>query len=191
VPAGAAASNLQGQFQQLNEPSTHQPGKVEMTEFADFYCPHCHLFEQTALPLLEEEFGRQVQVTMVGFPVIPGMLPTPFEMYEQARMMGKGPEMKRVLFRTIHRDRTLILDRRVRAILASEVGLDPGAFERGLASGKPARALQEGKEWGKRINVNSTPTVLLDGNIKIEGKDLTPDNLKTVIRSILDADAKR
>ena len=42
---------------------------------------------------------------MVGFPVIRGKLPTPFDMYEQAKMMGKGNEMKAVLFRTIHKDK--------------------------------------------------------------------------------------
>jgi thiol:disulfide interchange protein DsbA len=69
------------------------------------------------------------------------------------------------------------------------VGLDPAAFEAGLASGKPARAVEEGKKWGQRINVQQTPTVLLDGNIKVESID--PENLKTVIQSILDADGKR
>jgi len=184
VPAG-----LKGTFQELKEPSTHTPGKVKMTEFADFYCPHCHMFEQGALPVLEKEFGARLEVTMVGFPVIPGKLPTAFDMYEQARVMGKGTEMKRVLFRTIHKDRLHILDRLIRESLIKEVGLDPVAFEAGLASGKPARAVEEGKKWGQRIDVKQTPTILLDGNIKVE--QLATENLITVIRSILDADGKR
>src|SRR5215216_1876634 len=93
-----------GVYTLLNEPSTHTPGKVKMAEFADFYCPHCHLFEQSVVPLLEEKFGSRIDITMVGFPVIPGKLPTAFEMYEQAKAMGKGPQMKRVLFRTIHKE---------------------------------------------------------------------------------------
>ena len=43
--------------------------------------------------------------------------------------------------------------------------------------------------WGDRIKVQQTPTVLLDGNIKVEQID--PDNLKVIIQSILDADGKR
>ncbi len=186
-----AWSGLKGKFEKLNEPSTHTRGKVKMTEFADFYCPHCHMFELTAIPMLKKEFGDNVEVTMVGYPVIPGMLPTPFEMYEQAKAMGKGDHMKQVLFRTIHRNQIPILDRTIRTVLIQEVGLDPVAFETGLASGKPAKAVGKGKKWGDRIKVHSTPTVLLDGNIKVEGEALTPENLKTVIRSILDADAKR
>ncbi len=185
----AAATALKGKFEELKEPSTHQKGKVKITEFADFYCPHCHMFEQAGLPILEKEFGDKIQVTMVGFPVIPGKLPTAFEMYEQAKTMGKGPEMKAVLFRTIHKEKLHVFDKVVRESLIKEVGLDAAAFEAGLASGKPAKAVEDGKAWGKRVNVQQTPTLLLDGNIKVEAID--PENLKIIIHSILDGDGKR
>lgn len=185
----AAPAGLKGKFTELKEPSTHTRGKVKMTVFADFYCPHCHMFEQAGLPVLEKEFGDKLEVTMVGFPVIPGKLPTAFDMYEQAKMMGKGPEMKQVLFRAIHKDKVQIFDRIIRESLIKEIGLDPVAFEAGLASGKPARAVEEGKKLGNRMKVDHTPTVILDGNIKAESID--PENLKTIIQSILDVDGKR
>jgi thiol:disulfide interchange protein DsbA len=186
-----APPKLAGKYELLNEPSTHEPGKVKLTEFADFYCPHCHAFEQALVPFLEKEFNGKVEITMVGFPVIPGKLPTAFEMYEQAKAMGKGAEMKKVLFRTIHQDHLHIFDKTIREMLVKEVGLDPVAFEAGLASGKPARAFEEGRKWGERVKVRSTPAVLLDGNIKIEGENLNPENLKTVIASILEQDKTR
>ncbi|MBM4124234.1 MAG: disulfide bond formation protein DsbA [Nitrospira sp.] len=185
----ATPAGLKGKFLELKEPSTHVPGKVKLTEFADFYCPHCHRFEQEAIPLLKTEFGDRLEVTMVGFPVMPGKLPTAFEMYEQAKTMGKGDDMRRVLFRAIHKDRVQIFDRLIREAYIKEVGLDVAAFEAGLASGKPVKALEAGKAWGLRVNVQQTPTVLLDGNIKVEAID--PENLKTVIHSILSADGKK
>jgi protein dithiol oxidoreductase (disulfide-forming) len=187
----AAAAELKGKYEILkDERSTHTPGKVKLVEFADFYCPHCHRFDGEGLSILEKEFGDKLEVTMVGFPVIRGKLPTPFDMYEQAKIMGKGNEMKRVLFRTIHNDKvTGVLDRSLREVLIKEVGLDPKAFEEGMASGKPAKAFEEGRKWGERIKLQQTPTVLLDGNIKVENID--PENLKLVIRSILDGDAKK
>lgn len=189
--AQAASPNLKGQFEILkDEPSTHQPGKVKLVEFADFYCPHCHHFDGEGLAILEKEFGNKLETTMVGFPVIRGKLPTPFDMYEQAKMMGKGNEMKKVLFRTIHQDKvTGVLDRSLRELLIREVGLDPKAFEEGMASGKPAQLFEDGKKWGERIKLQQTPTLLLDGNIKVEKID--PENLKLVIQSILDADKKK
>jgi thiol:disulfide interchange protein DsbA len=191
--AGAASGGkpeLKGKFELLkDEPSTHKPGKVQLVEFADFYCPHCHRFDGEGLPILEKEFGNKLDVTMVGYPVIPGKLPTAFDMYEQAKTMGKGNEMKRVLFRTIHKDKIGIIDRTIREMLVREVGLDPVAFESGLASAKPAKAFEDGRRWGERIKLQQTPTVLLDGNIKVEQID--PENLKVIIQSILDADGKR
>jgi thiol:disulfide interchange protein DsbA len=186
----AGNPELKGKFEVLkDEVSTHKPGKVQLVEFADFYCPHCHRFDGEGVPLLQKAFGKKLDVTMVGYPVMPGKLPTAFDMYEQAKTMGKGDEMKRVLFRIIHTDKIGIIDRPIRELLIREVGLDPVAFEAGLASAKPARAFEEGRKWGDRIKVQQTPTVLLDGNIKVEQVD--PENLKTVIQSILDGDVKK
>ena len=191
--AQATKPELKGKFEILkDETSTHQPGKVKVIEFADFYCPHCHHFEETGVPLLLKEFGNRVEVTMVGFPVIPGKLPTPFDMYEQAKMMGKGDQMKAVLFRTIHKEKLDgVLDRSIRSLLIKEVGLDVAAFEAGMESGKPAKLFEEGRKWGERIKVSSTPSILLDGNIKVDGVNMTPENVLTIIRSILEADAKK
>ena len=191
--AEAAKPELKGKFELLkDEPSLHQPGRVKVIEFADFYCPHCHHFEETGLPLLVKEFGNKVEITMVGFPVIPGKLPTAFDMYEQAKVMGKGNEMKALLFRTIHKDKVDgVLDRSIRSLLIKEVGLDAKAFEAGMASGKPAKAFEDGRSWGKRIKVSFTPSILLDGNIKVDGANMTPDNVITIIRSILENDAKK
>lgn len=193
APAAAVPLDLNGKYEVMTgEVSTHTPGKVKMIEFADFYCPHCHLFDETAIPQLMKEFGNKLEITMVGFPVIRGKLPTAFDMYEQARMMGKGNEMRKVLFRTIHKDKIDgVLDRSLREVLIKEVGLDPKVFEEGMTSGKPARAVDEGKRWGERIKVSSTPSILLDGNIKVDGANMSPENVMSIIRSILENDAKR
>ncbi|MDR4480172.1 MAG: thioredoxin domain-containing protein [Nitrospira sp.] len=188
--AQAGKAELKGNFQILNdEKSTHKPGKVQLVEFADFYCPHCHRFDGEGLAILEKEFGPKLDAVMVGYPVIPGKLPTAFDMYEQAKAMGKGSEMKRALFRTIHKDKIGIIDKAIREVLIREVGLDPVAFEAGLASAKPAKAFEEGRRWGDRIKIQQTPTVLIDGNIKVEQID--PENLKLIIHSILESDGKR
>ena len=175
-----------GEYQLMSEPSMHETGKVILLEFADFYCPHCHMFEQVVVTKLKKEFGDKLETRMVGFPVIGGKLPTAFEMYEQARAMGKGNEMKTVLFRYIHTDKVDVFDKPIRSLIVKEIGLDPEKFEEGLASGKPYRALEDGKAWGERIGVTHTPTVVLDGNIRVA--KLTEENLKVVIQSILEHD---
>src|SRR5438445_12322229 len=78
-PATAASPELKGKFEVLKgEVSTHTPGKVQLIELADFYCPHCHRFDGEILPLLEQEFGNKLEATKVGFQEIQGTLQTPF-----------------------------------------------------------------------------------------------------------------
>lgn len=182
-----AAERLPGEYDVIKgERSLHSPGKVLLLEFADFYCPHCHLFEKAVISHLKKEFGERLEVRLVGFPVIRGKLTTAFEMYEQARTMGKGSAMKKVLFRTIHQEKIHVLDRDLRSLLLREVGLDAKAFEDGLASGEPYKALEKNRAWGERINVKHTPTVVLDGNLLVS--NLNSDNLRALINGILKQD---
>lgn len=184
---GQASEKLPGDYETIKgEPSLHVSGKVLFLEFADFYCPHCHLFEKIVTSQLKKEFGRRLEVRLIGFPVIRGKLPTAFEMYEQARTMGKGPEMKEVLFRTIHQDQIHLFDRSLRALLIREVGLDVKSFEDGLAGGTPYKSLEQGKAWGERIGVKHTPTVVLDGNLLVSNLDV--ENIRTLIDGILKND---
>ena len=184
-----AFGTFQGDYELMEgEPSLHELGKVILFEFADFYCPHCHMFDRIVITKLQKEFGDKFEVQMIGFPVMPGKLPTVFEMYNQAVTMGKGQKMKEVLFQSIHDKDIHMFDKTIRALILKEVGLDRTEFEAGLASGKPFRTLGKGKQWGERIKVTHTPTVVLDGNIRI--KNLNFDNLKIVIQSILDKDSK-
>lgn len=184
LSANAAQNLLPGEYRLMEGEASLAPnGKVVLLEFADFYCPHCHMFENVVITKLKKEFGDRLEVRMVGFPVIRGKLPTAFEMYEQAKVMGKGEEMKTALFRTIHKENIHVLDKGLRAVLIQEVGLDVTAFEDGMATGKPYRSLEQGIAWGERIGVSHTPTVVLNGNIRIE--TLTEENLRTVIHGLL------
>ncbi|MGB0911780.1 MAG: thioredoxin domain-containing protein, partial [Nitrospirales bacterium] len=138
----AADKTIQGDYELLDEPSKHEKGKVILFEFADFYCPHCHMFERIVVTQLKEEFGEQLEARMIGFPVMPGKLPTAFEMYEQAMTMGKGPEMKQELFHSIHDKKIEVFDKTIRGLLLKKLELDVDAFEKGLASGAPYRSLE-------------------------------------------------
>ena len=142
--AWAGKAELKGKYEILkDEISTHKPGKVQLVEFADFYCPHCHRFDGEGVPLLEKEFGKKLDVTMVGYPVMPGKLPTAFDMYEQAKSMGKGDEMKRVLFRIIHKDKIGIIDRTIREMLIREVGWIQWRLKRGWPAPSRRRPLRK------------------------------------------------
>lgn len=181
-----AADKLPGEFRMMDEPEIHTTGKVLLLEFADFYCPHCHMFDSEVGTQLKKEFGDRLEVRMIGFPVMRGKLPTAFEMYEQAKVMGKGSEMKTALFRTIHKDKIHIFDRSLRSLLIRETGLNIKDFEAGMSSGEPYKALAHGTKWGERIGVTHTPTIVLNGNIRVDNIGI--ENLRTLIKGILKQD---
>lgn len=181
-----AADKLPGEYRMMDEAEIHTKGKVVLLEFADFYCPHCHMFDSEIGTQLKKEFGDRLEILMIGFPVMRGKLPTAFEMYEQAKVMGKGSEMKTALFRTIHKDKIHIFDRSLRSLLIREVGLNIKDFEAGMASGEPYKALAQGTKWGERIGVTHTPTIVLNGNIRVDNIGI--ENLRTLIKGILKQD---
>ena len=55
-----------------------------------------------------------------------------------------------------------------------------------MATGKPYKALNKGKKWGERIGVTRTPTIVLNGNIRVDNIDI--DNIRTIIKGILKQD---
>ena len=71
-PAGVAQAGkpeLKGNFQVLNdEKSTHKPGKVQLIEFADFYCPHCHRFDGEGLAKLRIGVPERISAPRNGGP---------------------------------------------------------------------------------------------------------------------------
>jgi len=184
-----AGDKYPGEYRLMEEPEMHTKGKVVLLEFADFYCPHCHMFENEVGSKLKKEFGDSLEIRMIGFPVMRGKLPTAFEMYEQARKMGKGPAMKAVLFRSIHKERIHIFDRALRATLIREIGLNVKDFEAEMATGKPYKSLKKGEKWGERIGVTHTPTIVLNGNIRVDNIGI--NNLRAIIKGILEHDNAR
>jgi len=91
--------------------------------------------------------------------------------------------MKAILFRSIHKEQIHIFDRNLRGLLIREVGLNVKEFEAGMATGKPYKNLEKGKKWGERIGVTRTPTIVLNGNIRVDNIGI--DNLRTIIKGIL------
>ena len=167
----------------LKEPSTHAKGKVKLEVFVDFYCPHCHHFETTVLPVLEREFGAKLEVTAIGVSVIRNKPQTPFLLYEAARAEGKGTAMARILFRVLQDEKQDIQDSSVEAKVLKEAGLDPASVKKRLASEDPKRRYEEGIARANRYGVRFTPTVLLDGYVLAE--DTSADALRPLIHKLL------
>ena len=168
--------------------STHDRGKVKITIFFDFFCPHCHQFDSVVMPLLEREYGKKLQVTYMGYPIIYQDSVIPIEAFELAKDEGKGEEMKNAIFDAIYYKRKDGANIDVLTSLAQSIGLNAEKFKKRLESGEKKKVVESGKELAKSYGAKSTPTVIIDGNTII--KDNTLATVSSLVSKILEGDKK-
>ncbi|MCC6544095.1 MAG: DsbA family protein [Nitrospirae bacterium] len=168
--------------------STHEKGKVKMTIFFDFFCPHCHQFDSVVVPLLLREYGDKLKVTFTGYPIIYEDSVIPVEAYELAKAEGKGEEMKTAIFDAIYYQRKDGANHDVLISIAKTIGMNGEKFQKNLESGVMKKTVLEGRELAKSYGANSTPTVILDGNILVKDNSLA--NVSSIISRILEGKIK-
>lgn len=185
----ASAAILNEQYVVVpHKKSTHEKGKVKMAVFFDFFCPHCHEFDTVVVPLLQREYGKRLQVTYTGFPILYEDSIIPLEAYELAKEEGKGEEMKNAIFDAIYYQRKDGANTGVLLTIAKSIGLDEEKFKKGLTSGIKKKTVLEGKEFAKSYSARSTPTVVIDGNLLVKDNSLAA--ISAIINKILEGDKK-
>lgn len=168
--------------------SIHESGKVKTTIFFDFFCPHCHEFDTVVVSLLQREYGKKLEVTYKGFPIIYEDSIIPLEAFEIAKEEGKGEEMKEAIFDAIYYQRKDGANIDVLLSLAKSVGLDTERFKKNLTMGIKKKGVLDSKDLAKSYGAKGTPTVILDGNILI--KDNSLPSITSIINKILEGDKK-
>ncbi len=172
----------------VDKKSTHEKGKVKMTVFFDFFCPHCHQFDSVVVPLLQREYGDKLKITSMGYPLIYEDSVIPIEAYELAKAAGKGEEMKMAIFDAIYYQRKDGASHDVLISIAKTIGLNADKFQKDLKSGAKKNAALEGRELAKSYGARSTPAIILDGNIFVKDNSLA--NISSIINKILEGKIK-
>ena len=132
---------------------------VTIVEFSDFHCPFC----KRVLPSLTElrsRYGDKVKLVFRDFP-LDRLHPQARGAAEAARCahdQNKFWEYHDVLFAKAPQASPDQLK-----AYAQQVGLDVGTFERCLASGKHAAAVQRDVDDGNRLGVSGTPAFFVNG----------------------------
>jgi protein-disulfide isomerase len=104
------------------------------------------------------------------------------EAAEAAREQGKYWEYASVLFR----NQSALGVEKLRQY-ASEVGLDRARFDAALDSGKFAEKVQRDVVDGRRLGVNGTPTLYVNGK---RMSDNSYESVKSAIEAVLNQSAK-
>lgn len=132
---------------------------IKILEFSDLECPFCQRFH-TTLQGVREEFGQDVAFVFLHYPLeihrqaVPAALGA-----ECAAEQGKFMEYLDVVY--AEQDS---LGNRGWASLAARAGVsDTVAFSGCVAEESGRVVIDRGRELGRQIGVNGTPTVIVNG----------------------------
>ncbi len=134
---------------------------VQLVEFADFECPFCGNFHQT-LKMLRDRYPNQVALTYVHFP-LPGhrfALPAA----RAAECAGEQGRFEAMYDRLFEQQESFGL--RPWTEFAVEAGVpDSAAFDTRIIEhgANPTPRIAEGTLLGKELDVQGTPTLVING----------------------------
>jgi len=152
---------------------------VQLLEFADFECPYCASLHKD-LKELRARYPTQVALTFVHFPLPMHRFAEPVaRVAECAGDQGRFEAMYDLLFE--QQDKFGL---KPWSEFASEARVpDRAAFEACIKRTDPIPRVLEGKALGNQLDVQGTPTVVING-WKL-GRPPTLDELDHMVRAIL------
>src|SRR5215213_2349424 len=150
---------------------------VTIVAFTDFECPSCAR-QHPVLDRIVSEFGDRVRLVVRDFPLSQhANARKAAEAAEAAREQGKYWEYATVLFRN---QSALGVDKLRQ--YATDLGLDRTRFDASLDSGKFAEQVQRDLVDGRKLAINGTPTLYINGK---RVSDNSYESVKSVIEAAL------
>ena len=154
---------------------------VTIVTFTDFECPSCAR-QHPVLEQLVSEFGDRVRLVVRDFPLSQhANARKAAEAAEAAREQGKYWEYVSVLYRN---QSALGIDNLRQ--YATDLGLDRARFDASLDSGKFADNVQRDLVDGRKLGINGTPTLYINGK---RVSDNSYASMKSAIEAALKAEA--
>jgi len=143
--------------------------RITLEEFADFSCPTCANFHQT-LKEIEKSYGQKIRITYRHFPLqIKGHENSynASRAAEAAGVQGRFWEMQNMLF-TNQKTWTAQSENDARntfADYAKSIGIDVEKFKEDMVNSQVTAArVAADMNRGKALDLNSTPSVILNGS---------------------------
>lgn len=156
-----------------DSPSKGNPAApVLLVEFADFQCPAC----RAARPVLEDVLKKhdgQARLVFKNFPLSIHQYGEKLARAARAAQnQGKFWEMYGALFDNQERISPAVVDE-----LAKGLGLDMSKFQKDMESEATADAVARDRKQGERLDIQSTPTIFINGRPFTGGQDF-PEELE-------------
>lgn len=158
--------------------------KVVLVEYGDFQCPGCGGMHPTVKSLTEKYEG-QVTFVFRNFPLTtihPNALVAAAAV-ESAGLQGKYWEMHNKMFESQDAWKGATVKNRIDVFTgyAKELGLNVDTFKTDIASENVTKKINYDMAIGKKINVSSTPTFVLNGKTLTNEEWGNPEKFEALI----------
>jgi len=150
-------------------------GKVEVVEVFGYVCPACAAFHTLVSPW-EAKLPADVRFTYVPAPFGPEWIPYAKGFYV-AESLGLVEKSHDALIRAIHVQQSMPgegdkPDEAAIAKFYAQYGADPKSFLSTMNSFAIDAKVNRGKQFMIRSGVGSTPTIVVNGKYRVEGRSL-------------------
>jgi len=166
------------------EPEGANAKRVLLTMFEDFLCPACYNTATTIVPKLQEKYGERLEIHFVGYPLVHEESRLPARAHAIAQEMGLGEKMQKALFSAHFEEQLDTTSQGGLAKVADSVGLDPEVLLSRLNKGDGNTEVDKNLALGQSYHIDAVPGMIFDGWIM--AKDLSQDNLETIINGLLE-----
>lgn len=161
---GAGAADLQEgrDFRELNPPLAPAKGKIEVTEFFWYGCPHCFDFEHVLTP-----WARKLPAD-VSFRRVPAIFPNDkwapaARIYYTLEAMNLVDRLHGEVFNAIHVERKRLDDEKTLFAWVAGKGVDTAKFSETWSSFGVHSRVQQAREITKAAALTGVPAMVVHG----------------------------
>lgn len=159
-PARAAPAEGK-EYQVLKAAQPVTPGKIEVTEFFWYGCPHCYDFEPDLEAWVRKQ-GKDVVFKRVPVAFRDDLLPHT-RIYYALESLGKVDALHGKVFAAIHSERKRLLDPNEIADLMAKNGVDRKAFLDAYNSFSVSTNTQRANKIADAYKIDGVPTIVIQG----------------------------
>lgn len=159
-PAQAAPAEGK-EYQVLKAAQPVTPGKIEVTEFFWYGCPHCYDFEPDLEAWVKKQ-GKDVVFKRVPVAFRDDLLPHT-RIYYALESLGKVDALHGKVFAAIHSERKRLLDPNEIADLMAKNGIDRKAFLDAYNSFSVSTNTQRANKIADAYKIDGVPTIVIQG----------------------------
>lgn len=164
--------------------SEAEEAKINIIKYSDYQCPACKYYVSIEKQL-KEEYGDDISITTKHFPLnMHEHAQLASRAAEAARQQGKYREMHDMIF-TGQEQWARGNAEAIFIGYAKSLDLDMEQFRKDLNSADMQRIVMADKRAGLEINVNSTPTFVINGK-KLENNPRSFEQFKALIDGMLE-----